>query len=642
MKLHGLISATFISLLMAGMGATAASAAVGDVTPVAGTGAAGYTGDGGVAVSAKVNSPQGVAADANGNLFIADSLNHRIRRVDAATGVISTVVGIGLVGFSGDGGPALLAKLNRPVDVAVDSAGNLYIADQYNFRVRRVDAVSGVITTVAGVGLFGFTGDGGLAVSASFSYINSVRTDALDNLFVADMYNHRVRRVDAVTHIVTTVAGGGGSTAEGVSATGTALNYVNDVAVDKDGNLFVSDYLRNRIRRVDAVTGLIRTVAPTSGTPRGIEVDAGGNAFFTSSMSTTTGGVYRLDGLSGVVTTVVPQGNDYAKLVTSNREVYVAAGSGHRVLRVEGVATPPAGLNRVPVAAAGADQVLECSARLSADVVLDGSASFDLDNDPLMMQWSGSFGVASGISPLVTLSGLMTHPVDLMVDDGRGGTASDQVLYTVVDTTAPALNAGADVELAATGPGGVSYDVLSGVTAADSCDTVNVGVAPAGPYPLGNTVVKVSASDPTGNMVSAMVNVSVRYSFGGFLPPLRPNGVYHSGRTIPVKFRLLYADGTPVTDAVATLEVVPLSGATPVVTEVGSDPHHAKRDREEHHSGNWGHTERRHAGSNLFRYRADGAMYMLNLETDRRMRGIYRLVVHLNDGGSFFMDVQLR
>ena len=80
----------------------------------------------------------------------------------------------------------------------------------------------------------------------------------------------------------------------------------------------------------------------------------------------------------------------------------------------------------------------------------------------------------------------------------------------------------------------------------------------------------------------------------------------------------------------------------PVVTEVGSDPHHAKRDREEHHSGNWGHTERRHAGSNLFRYRADGAMYMLNLETDRRMRGIYRLVVHLNDGGSFFMDVQLR
>jgi sugar lactone lactonase YvrE len=233
------------------------------ITTEAGDGDPGFSGDGGPATSATFFSPYGVAADADGNLFIADTQNERIRRVDAVTGIITTVAGDGRGGFSGDGGPAVSAGLSNPNGVAVDALGNLFFVDGYSYRIRRVDAVTGVITTVAGDGSQGFSGDGGPATSAKLGYDYGMAVDAHGNLFIADFDSSRIRRVDASTGIITTIAGNGnlGFSGDGGPATSASLYYPYGVAVDALGNLFIADSGNDRVRRVDAATGIITTVA---------------------------------------------------------------------------------------------------------------------------------------------------------------------------------------------------------------------------------------------------------------------------------------------------------------------------------------------------------------------------------------------
>jgi uncharacterized protein (TIGR03437 family) len=154
-------------------------------------------GDGGLATRARLNVPRGIAVDAAGNIYIADTLNHRIRKVDPATGLISTIAGNGLLGFSGDGGPAALATLNYPQGVAVDAAGNIYIADTGNFRIRRISK-AGVITTIAGSGRAGLTGDGGLATGASMKFPSALTLDASGNIYVADTQNNAIRKLTPI------------------------------------------------------------------------------------------------------------------------------------------------------------------------------------------------------------------------------------------------------------------------------------------------------------------------------------------------------------------------------------------------------------------------------------------------------------
>ena len=227
-------------------------AATGIITTVAGNGTAGYGGDGSAATGANLNDPIGVAVDSVGNVFIADTFNQRIRRVDAATGFISTVAGNGTFGFNGDGGLATDAWMRDPVGVALDSAGNLFITDQNNQRIRRVDAATGTMSTVAGSGTFGFGGDGGLATNASLSRPTGAALDSAGNLFIADQSNQRVRRVDAATGIMTTVAGDGtfGYTGDGGLATDACLKNPAGVALDSAGNLFIADQSNHRIRHV--------------------------------------------------------------------------------------------------------------------------------------------------------------------------------------------------------------------------------------------------------------------------------------------------------------------------------------------------------------------------------------------------------
>jgi sugar lactone lactonase YvrE len=241
------------------------TAATGIITTVAGNGTSGYSGDGGAATSVQLCFPEGVALDASGNLYIADSGNNRIREVTASTGIITTVAGNGTAGYTGDGDAATSAELNEPIDVALDSSSNLYIVDQYNNRIRKVTASTGIITTVAGKGTAGYSGDGGAATSAElyFRWHGRVALDASGNIYIVDNYNCLIRKVTASTGIITTVVGNGtcGYSGDGGAALSAQLAYPTALALDASGNLYIADQGNNRIRQVTVSTGIISTVA---------------------------------------------------------------------------------------------------------------------------------------------------------------------------------------------------------------------------------------------------------------------------------------------------------------------------------------------------------------------------------------------
>jgi hypothetical protein len=228
------------------------------ISTVAGNGIAGFSGDGGLAINAAINNPRGVATDKAGNVYIADHGNARIRKV-SPDGIITTVAGNGTDGFSGDGGTAISAQLSGPYRVRPDSLGNLYIADAGNNRIRRV-APNGIITTIAGNGIAASTGDGGLATSASLNYPADAVPDGAGNLFIVESFGECIRRVDA-KGIITTVAGNGlaGYSGDGGPATKASLNNPNVLSFDPTGNLVISDEDNNRIRSV--VNGIITTLA---------------------------------------------------------------------------------------------------------------------------------------------------------------------------------------------------------------------------------------------------------------------------------------------------------------------------------------------------------------------------------------------
>lgn len=326
------------------------------IRTLAGNGEPGFSGDGGPSGLACLNEPKGLAIDSHGNVYIADSENHVIRRIDRVTGVISTVAGVGgnenprtvvqheaearqsaeedpfaevsqsatqkytqqadLSGtvrylingaavqkrFGGDGGSATQARLNFPTAVVLDQKGTIFIADTMNHRVRRVDAATGVITTLAGTGQARFSGDGGSADQAALNEPAALALDGQGRLFIADQTNNRVRVVDLETGLISTYAGTGSATydGDGVPAPSASLAGPSGVVV-LDGVLYIADTFNSRIRAVDFSTGLISTVAGDGGEyryqsaaeppstclsrPSGMVVDSYGNVFVTDSDS---------------------------------------------------------------------------------------------------------------------------------------------------------------------------------------------------------------------------------------------------------------------------------------------------------------------------------------------------------------------
>ena len=240
------------------------TAATGIIAAVAGTcQSQGYSGDGGPATSAQLLGPANIALDAAGNLYIADTDNNRIRKVTASTGIITTVAGDGTQGFAGDGSLAIYAQLNNPYAVAIDKAGNIYISDQNNNRIRKVTAATGVITTIAGTGVESYSGDGGPATSADLDQPSEIAVDASGNVFMLVNTGSIIREVVASTGFIEFVAGNGnfGFTGDEGPAAMAEFYSASGLAVDTAGNLYVSDSGNNRIRRIDAATHLIHTVA---------------------------------------------------------------------------------------------------------------------------------------------------------------------------------------------------------------------------------------------------------------------------------------------------------------------------------------------------------------------------------------------
>ncbi len=235
----------------------------GTLTTLAGTGVQGFAGDGGPATAAMLDSPSSVAIDASGNVFVADAHNHRIRRVDAVSGVITTFAGTGVVGTSANGTVAAAAQLDLPSALAFDRAQNLYFADARTHVVRRIDRATTAIATVAGNGRQGYSGDLGLATLAAIDSPSGIALDSAGNLYLADTHNHRVRRVDAATGIITTATGSGqpGFSGDGTAAATASINLPRGLALDAAGNLFIVDSRNQRIRRIDGTTGQIATIA---------------------------------------------------------------------------------------------------------------------------------------------------------------------------------------------------------------------------------------------------------------------------------------------------------------------------------------------------------------------------------------------
>jgi trimeric autotransporter adhesin len=256
----------------------------GIINTIAGNGSQGFSGDGSSTTAAMMRLPSGIALDSSGNLYIADFNNNRIRKVTPA-GIVSTVAGNGSKAYSGDGGPATIASLNWPNKLKIDSSGNIYISDSYNFRIRKV-GLDGKIITVVGTGSSGFSGDGGLATLAQFSYIGGVAIDSAGNLYFSDYQNHRIRKVTP-SGIVNTVAGSGASGpsaggygGDGGPATAARLNHPTGLTVDSAGNIYIGDAGNNVIRKVTAA-GIISTIAGNGSTyfsgDGGLAINAGLN-----------------------------------------------------------------------------------------------------------------------------------------------------------------------------------------------------------------------------------------------------------------------------------------------------------------------------------------------------------------------------
>jgi len=450
----------------------------GRITTVAGDGLVGFFGDGGLATTGSLNFPQDVTVDASGNLYIADTSNHRIRKVDTS-GVITTIAGTGNAEFSGDGGPAVNAGLNAPRTVAIDVSGNLYIADTSNHRIRKVDT-SGVITTIAGDGGAGFSGDGGSAVNAGLNAPRSIAIGSAGALYIADTFNHRIRKIDT-GGTITTVAGDGDAdfSGDGAQAVNAGVNLPRGFAVSQTGVLYIADSENNRIRKVE-INGIISTVAgngnltfagdggPATAArfafPSGIAVDATGQYF------------------------IADTENNRIRKVDSNGNIFTVAGNGLIGFVGDGGAAADARLTTpfdVIVDAAGVMYIVDTGSHRIRRVDTNGNISTVAGSD-IFPGFSGDGGLATaarlasprgvylGQDGLIYISDSRNHRIR------RVDTAG--IITTIAGSGSPGFSGDGNqaVEARFNLPSGIHVDGIGNLYIADSFNHRIRKVAPDG------------------------------------------------------------------------------------------------------------------------------------------------------------------
>jgi streptogramin lyase len=345
------------------------------LTEIAGTGVAGASGDGGSATQAQLNNPFGLVRGPDGALWFADFAANVVRRI-AKDGVITTVIGNGHAAYAGDGGPAREASLNNPHEIRFDRAGNLFIADASNNAIRRYDVKTGLISTVAGNGKPGYTGDGGAAAGAQLKNPISLQFDPAGNLFIADIGNQVIRRVDAKTGVITTFAGTGrtGDTPDGAPIAGTPLSGPRSLDFDRAGNLWLVTREGNQLLRFDLAAGVIHheagtgkkgftgnggpAQAATLSGPKGIAIAPNGDVYLAD---TENHAIRRLDVKRGVIELVAGTGVVGAALETdplktqltrphgifvdANGTLLISDSENHRILAISPAENAPAKLS---------------------------------------------------------------------------------------------------------------------------------------------------------------------------------------------------------------------------------------------------------------------------------------------------------
>jgi len=468
----------------------------GVINTFAGTGAQGFSGDGGAATSAQLDSPAGVAVDSSNNVYIADTHNSRIREVLASTGVINTIAGTGAVGFAGDGGAATSAVLNYPTAVAVDSAGNVYIADTNNHRIREIK--SGTINTVAGDGEQFYSGDGGLATAAGLDSPNGVAVDSAFNIYIGDTHNQRVRLVTFTTGIITTLAGTGAKTytADGVAANTSALARPRGVAIAPNGTLLIADSDNERVRSVSG--GNISTVVGS-----GQQGYSGDTTLGTSSTIDTPRAVASTANNNVVVADTE---NDRVREVDANSYLFTIAGlapTGGESLALSGAATMVYGTGS-----------LTATYSFNTNIATGNVTFYDV---------AGSTPVQFG-SPVTLASNVATFNASLL----SAGRHSIEAIYAGDANNAPAASGAFDVTVtpvainATVNSISIAYGVaiptltgtMSGVLAQDSSKvtlglstTATTASAP-GVYPITPALTGTAAGNYTVTLTAA-ANVTI-------------------------------------------------------------------------------------------------------------------------------------
>jgi uncharacterized protein (TIGR03437 family) len=504
----------------------------GIITTVAGTGAAGFSGDGGPAVQAALNYVTGVCTDAAGNLYIDDLTNARVRKVDTS-GIITTVAGNGVQASTGDGGPATKASMYLPIRCAVDSLGNLFIADQAGHKIRKVDT-SGTITTFAGTGNHqgigspaDFSGDGGPAIAADLNNPTAIAFDASGALYFSDQFNQRIRKVDK-NSIITTVAGTGTPTfsGDGGPATSAAVNYPGSIVFDQNGDMYFGDPGNNRIRKIS--NGIISTVAGTGGTgfldgpanaavfnnSFGLAMDAAGNLYVADINNN------RIRKLSGATATVPP--NFTAASVTNGASFKSGLAPGALITifgaNLSNGVRGNAAFSTVPLPTTlGGSRVLIAGTPIPLFNVINIQGTEQINAQvPFELASQQSFNIlidnGRGISTPVQVAVAATQP-GIFLEDGIVGAFLHGADNSVVTGSKPA-SAGEVVVVYCTGLGAVTPPGATGALAS-STTLSNTNIAPT------VTVGGVSANIAFSGLAPALVGL---YQINFTVPQSTPSG----------------------------------------------------------------------------------------------------------------------